>query len=254
MAEVAKDGGSNRLSRSPASDFTYNTTYEQAVELASKGWAEGSAEARSQQINLRSLLTKPGKRSEWRRVVAGGNLLINSYIQGKPDCYLRKRVVKSPIFIKIIISIAVSAGVDTDIIIMRGISIAILTEILERNGYRVDISIVEGGQWDNNRYNINITLKHYNESPDLDRIVFFTAHPATLRRLIFSFLESRGEKFRKEFNCYENGTYGYPIESSIDKGDIYIGKALVSEEAWGSTKKAFKTIQGILKKKGIDLN
>ena len=62
---------------------------------------------------------------------------------------------------------------------------------------------------------VDVVLKKHDQALDLSQLAFCLAHPAMLRRIMFSINELSG------WADLSNGSYGSPYEAT-NKGDLYI--------------------------------
>ena len=236
-------------------DFFMSETFEAALELAIKGWPEGAKQARTISISAAENLQRTAApRREWHRAVyGGGGLLVNSYLQGQPDCYLHKIKERSNNFIRLVLNVGAVGAVSSEILVRRGVTAAAVCEYLELNCYRVKIQFAyrnASGDYDAEWL---VTLKNFNESLDLDRIAFFLGHPSCLRRLIFSHEETFSAPWRRALNIGNN--YGRGSDTGrelLGEDSIYLGRADTGNN-WHSVEAAIVEMKTVLAKKGIKI-
>jgi len=245
---VLKD--ENRSSRTGGFAFTGTKNFQEALDLAKKGWPEGTKRARSFSMKIKKALDATGYKKEWRsEVYGGGTLQVTAYIEGRPDCYRHLKKKTSQKFLRIVFSGGASGTVGKDTLIIRGAMAALLCETLEAEGYRVQVDLAFCTE-DELKLETTVTLKNYSESIDLDRLVFFTAHPSSLRRLSFSQRECLPKEIRELIGI--PGDYGIPSNPD-DRGDIWFPSARSNDPAWQTPESAAAFVRRMLAEKGIEI-
>jgi hypothetical protein len=248
----------DRYSRGYHPQFTLTDSFDEALTLAKLGWREGAAKAREMSQRLSGSF--PGEvrnRREWRpQVYGGGTLNVASYLQGRPDCYSHRSFQRADKFVRIVMNIGALASVEPETMIARGVAAAALTDYLELNGYRVSILMVSKCSRGLGDYSIGLSvpLKNYNEALDLDRVVFFTAHPASLRRLVFSYRETQPLAIRTELGVDESMSYGRSVDvpELVKPTDIYFPK-VSGYDGWTDAETAAVKLKAILENYGIKI-
>lgn len=244
----------DRSSRQPSSDWYGNVSWEQTLELARLGWPDGARRAREFSARLLSELSFSGgaERTWIAGPYGGGSLQMPAYLQGAPNCYLHPRKIPSNKFARVVISGTVSAVISADTMIARGVVATVICDALEAHNYRVQIDLAQSTGRYPDHHETFITLKNYQEPLDLDRVVFFAAHPASLRRLAFSFWETQEKNFRHKYNIKAGGGYGRPCEVE-DRGEIYFPMGSAGQTAWSNPAAAIEHLRKLLAERGIEL-
>jgi hypothetical protein len=247
-----------RFSRGYHPEFTLTDSFDEAMTLARMGWREGADKAREMSQRLSGSF--PGEvrnRREWRpQVYGGGTLNVASYLQGRPDCYSHRSFQRADKFVRIVMNIGALGSVLPETMIARGVAAAALTDYLELNGYRVSILMVSKCSRGLGQYSIGLSvpLKNYNESLDLDRVAFFTAHPSSLRRLVFSYRETCPAGLREQLGVDESMSYGSSVDvpELIKPTDIYFPK-VTGYDGWDDAESAAVKLREILANYGIKI-
>jgi len=240
----------NRDSRKVGS-WGGTNTFDKAIDLARKGWKKGAALAKELSEFMTANLTTTTHhkvRTFSRQPYGGGSLLIPVVLSGMPNPYVHSRHETNTKFIRLVVNGLASGGIDTQVMIQKGVVASALVELLELNGYRVQVDLVFPVQGSGSIMKLEIVLKSFQESLDLDRITFFTANPASLRRLCFSWMECQDKRFRAIYDV--GGSYGSPADA-IDKGDIYLPKMSWGEHQFSTKERALEYCLGILSQHGI---
>ena len=232
-------------------------TWEQAKQMAVSGWREGMQEIDRYRAKIVPIVTEKVLRPKQIYSVAGYNVDVGSFMANEPECFLSReyeeRNYPGQIY-KIVASISFSWDIKPETIIQRGAMICALIDAIEFAGHRAEVICnwaVSAGSYDNDRQGknkergwleVSVTVKKVSQPLEMSDLAFCLAHPAMLRRIMFSVAELEGWS-------YFASAYGCPAEAS-DKGDIYIREiysGTVSDE------KAIKWVLSELEKLEIDI-
>ena len=171
---------------------------------------------------------------------------VGAFLSNMPECFFdreyEKRNYPGGLF-TLVVSCSYSCNVSTDVVIQRGALICALVDALEYAGNRVEVICNETSTSGNYKNETDIVIKKHDQPLDLTGLAFCLAHPAMLRRILFSINELSGW-------ADLSNDYGYPAEASY-KGDIYIdeinsGKITDSE--------ALIWLKEKLKSLGVEMN
>jgi hypothetical protein len=197
------------------------------------------------------LQTVKGMRMGYQSVpYGGGNFLHDNYIKGLPEICNMRKPIPSKKFCSILVNNGVSAGISTDVMIIRGVAAIALVQALESINYRVSVKVCYAVQRRNTLQCV-INLKAFDQSLEIDRLSFFLADPSSFRRLCFSHMETRDNPIRDEMI---HNSYGTPIEidkSLIGPKDIYFPKSHLHEPQWSSVEGTVEYLRILLKKYGV---
>lgn len=233
------------------------STFEEAVSLARNGWPEGLEKAAMFDAVLEQIIAEKMFEPEAKWDVSGDWIDIGRFVTGEPEVFGEyvetevQRTATPPKIIRIVVNVCVSAGVDTGVIIKRGAAMTALVTALERHGRRCEIDVVAPNQmgYNSQRFDLVIRAKEAGEPMQLDKMVFLMAHPAILRRLIFS----SWEHGNRDATPSRHSGYGRVAEMPDDqRGDIYLGGADLRRGNW-DLKSAEAWILNTLAEQGIAL-
>lgn len=232
-------------------------TWEETKEMAISGWREGMLEIEKYRAKIVPIITEKVLRIRQTYSVVGYNVDVGAYLSNEPECFISReyeeRNYPGKIY-KLVASISFSAAISPETIIQRGAMICALIDAIEYAGHRVEVICNDAmsacsseqcrkGQLKNRGWlEIAVNVKKTNQPLEMTDLAFTLAHPAMLRRIMFSVAELTGWS---DF-AYN---YGYPAEAT-DKGDIYIREiysGTVSDE------KAINWVLEELKKLNIDI-
>lgn len=219
--------------------FTGTATLADAVTLARRGWLDGNEAINKLRAHVETLLSGmvPVKRAQFR--MRGKKIDMGRYMTGRPDVFIRRedttvmRESHRPKVVRIVANLAASGAMSKETILRRGAAIVVLVDTLERRNVRCQVDLV----WCSaNRLNAgdkleyHVTVKLPGEAVAIDKLAFFTAHAASLRRLFFALAEHEPEPVRARFGMgKDKGGYGIPGVAS-DQGDIYLDRLLSSTD------------------------
>ena len=199
-------------------DWYGGVTWKEACQLATHGWEEGAREVEKYRALLYENLVQYLPRQNIENAVSGYAVDVGAYLSNAPECFYRREmnepVATAPV-VRIVVSLAFSASVRPEIITKRGAMICAMADAIEQLGYSVEIIGNDAVESRGKYSEINIVLKQSTCTLNVATLAFCLAHPAMLRRLLFSAEEKTGWA---DF-AY---AYGVPIDSS-NRGDIYFG-------------------------------
>ncbi len=230
-------------------------TWAEAEQLAIRGWREGLEEVEKYRAQMAPFITDKILRPLQVHAIAGYNVDVGAFLSNDPECFISRvyeeRNYPGKIF-KIVCSISFSAAIKPETIIQRGAMICALVDAVEFAGHRAEVicnfaaatndRYRDGKRKDQGWFEVDVRVKPTDQPVELSSLAFCLAHPAMLRRMVFSAAELVG------WSDFASN-YGYPAEAT-DKGDIYI------QEVFSGTvedKKAIAWVLAELEKLGINL-
>lgn len=216
-----------KSSRAYADKWSGDLDWKASKSLALMGWQEGLNEVDKFQVRISELLTSKIIRHKPVYSVAGNYIDIGSYLSNDPECFVTREYDEENQegkIITIVCSISFSAAIEPETIIQRGAMICALVDAVEYAGYRAEVicndacsrlsSDKEGNNKENGWFEVDVTVKKANQPLNRIELAFCLAHPAMLRRLLFSVAEIEG------WSDYAQN-YGFPAKAT-NKGDLYI--------------------------------
>ena len=129
--------------------------------------------------------------------------------------------------VRIGLTVGVSGDVKPEAIERRGAAVAALVQALQAAGRPVEVVVYDAGKTDKS-YMIRVTLLSPGQTLDVDVLAMALVNPATPRRLMFSWLETRE-------GAEELGAgAGYGIPADIPQGekdalDVYLGTQVIGK-------------------------
>jgi hypothetical protein len=256
----SKDGGYS---------FTGTRSYEEAIELADNGWAEGRDEALKMSQPLIDRLVQFIERPDIVYDVEGNGYDIGRFCSDDPECAIRMEneiveVPAPPRLIRIVFNNLASAGVDKEILTAKGAAVAALIELLEFAGNRVELVVLSHASGDSSRERIafmkSVTVKAFDQPLDMARIIFAIAHPAMMRRLGFRVAELASPVAQRAMHV--GGGYGYVVSTDQSellaeynlRPDLFFAASYLYDTQWGNEKATQKWVLETLKAQGVHIN
>ncbi|MFZ1694678.1 MAG: hypothetical protein WAT74_15885 [Flavobacteriales bacterium] len=248
----------NKASRqNDDSDWAGVRTWPEAKAMAISGWREGLERIERYRAQIAPVITQQVLRPRQVYSMAGHYVDVGSYLANDPECFITReyeqRNYPGRLF-KLVCSVSFSAAITPETIIQRGAMVCALVDAIEYAGHRVEVvcndasTISQAEAYRNGHhkpdgwFEVSVVVKKSQQPLEMTDLAFCLAHPAMLRRMMFSVAEIEG------WSDFAHN-YGYPAEAS-DKGDLYIrevfsGTVLDSE--------AIGWVLQELKKLGVDL-
>lgn len=179
--------------------FSGTETFEEAIDLATNGWQDGRERLEELRASLDRFVSGAvaAKSKTLHHDVTGEFLDVGRFLSGEPECFGEFReaeggTARSKV-VKIVANVSAIGSVDTPSIFSAGAAIFAAVDILESLGTRVELWLGSGSEnWNGGRLQVLVKIKDAGQPSEPDRIAFFLAHNATLRRLFFSVEAQRG--------------------------------------------------------------
>lgn len=168
-------------------EWTLGVNYEQALELARKGWSEGAKDLSSR---LEAHMPPRDKEDSWRYDVAGELPDIGRFLAGDPAHMRRHGHPKGhkPI-LAIAVNIRLMCSVKASAMANYGAALVAVIDRLEHMGRRVELTATFATQQSYSRVSCGWTVKKAEDPMDLAAVAFSIAHPAASRRIGFAMYE-----------------------------------------------------------------
>jgi hypothetical protein len=210
-----------------------------ARNLAVHGWPDGLAQVAEAKKLVKIPTALHAPQIVPRFSEEGDEVSVDRYLANEPDHWLDFPVQPTPQrgrICRVILSACASASFAPEQLIRRGAVAAALIDALESAGVRCEVSTIatmsveepaEDGQArgfgvpqsENYIASDAIILKRPEDPLDLERLVFWLAHPSALRRMFFRSLEDRDPGTF----AYFRSNYGKPADLPPPPDSIMIG-------------------------------
>lgn len=210
-------------------EWSGGLTWEQAKVMARSGWVDGMKKIEKYRVQIFNKIAEKILKADPVNAVSGYSVEVGRFLAGQPDCFTAKDLNEKNYpgrIYKIVCSVSFSASIKPETIIQRGAMICAMIDAIEFAGHRAEVvcnSAMCAGQredYGKEKYNfqgwmeISVVVKKSSQPIEMTDLAFCLAHPAMLRKIMFSVAEIEGWS---DFTS----NYGYPAEAT-DKGDIYI--------------------------------
>jgi hypothetical protein len=224
-------------------------TWEEAKLMAISGWLEGMNEIEKYRAQILPIIAEKVLRPQQIYAIAGYNVDVGSFLANEPECFIAREYEEKNYpgrIYKIVCSISFSAAITPETIIQRGAMICALIDAIEFAGHRAEVicndamsssdyaEYRQGKNKERGWFETSVMVKKSTQALEMTDLAFCLAHPAMLRKIMFSVAELNG------WSDFVHN-YGYPAEAT-DKGDIYI------EEVFSGTVPDKHAITWVLKK------
>jgi hypothetical protein len=189
-------------------DWHGTNTYPQAYKLAKFGWDDGLKRL-SKQVKAAKKLVAPVTKRTRKYDVAGHFPNPARAAAGEPFAMVHKgRDFKQRPIVKIAVNFGYNADVDSERIMKWGAAICSYIDALEENGFTVEVSSNSQTKgYENHSLMFEFALKKAGSRMSMASMVFWLAHPASLRRIEFSAME------RLDVEDYYGGSYGRAVNN-----------------------------------------
>lgn len=215
-----QDSDANEKASRDESDikWTGGLTWEEAKAMALTGWVEGMKKIEKYRASILPFIASKILRPYPTNSMVGYCVDVGSYLSNQPECFFNReyheRNFPGKIF-KIVCSISFSAAISPETIIQRGAMVCALIDAIEYAGHRAEVICNDASRNEiGGRFEVSLVVKKSHQPLEMTDLAFCLAHPAMLRRIMFSVAELN------RWSDFAIG-YGYPAEAT-DKGDIYI--------------------------------
>jgi hypothetical protein len=170
-------------------------------------------------VELSEIIATKIVRYEPEYGVGGGIVDVGAFLSNSPEYFMIKKPTEKEQegkIVKLVCSISFSAAIDSKVIIQRGAMVCALADAIEMSGFRCEIIVNTTSFSKSRKFEVDVILKKAQQSLNITELAFCLAHPAMLRRFMFSVAELEG------WADYAHA-YGIPHEAK-DKGDLYINE------------------------------
>jgi hypothetical protein len=240
MADKNPDSDDWRSSRNSDTGWSGTPSFKAAMKLCREGWPAGRKKILDLKDKLKDDFFNKMKKVDIQWDVVGEQVDVGRFIEGVPECMavFNTKDGMGKGVVTIMLNIAASNNVPTDVITRRGAAALTIVDVLEDMGFRCEVRFGQAvkpsgyGTTRDDFYEVATVLKHAAQAVDLDTLAFALAHPSMLRRIIFSVEENEEEAIRYRFGfTKELGGYGYPAEMrSLDDVDMLFPHLNYSEK------------------------
>lgn len=209
--------------------FTETKNFEEAKDLLLHGWEHGTKD-----IKARVEAKNTGISLKQKTVydVAGYQCSVPRYLQGIPTNMISKKpIAQKNKVITINKMCSYCASVSSSTIITESVKVLQLVNRMEKQGYRVNLNVLFGGETRMTKSVVKVRIKLSTQKLNIKQTAFPLVHPSMLRRVVFAVWERSEECSR---GCFECG-YGKPsgrgtFERVLNKGEYLIPAELVETE------------------------
>lgn len=227
-ADTPGDGKSSHRERPAGDDWAGTETFEQALELARRGWPEGAERISTLRATLENVVQKTvvAKSAQLRWDVAGDFLDIGRVLTGEPDSFgsFVEAEANQPAarVVRLVCNVSARAEVKAPSIFSAGAAVVAAVDVLESLGHRVELWLGSGSENYLDRgkkLTVLVKIKEASQAVDLDRLAFLAASNASLRRIFFSVEEDLGFPPGSSRTCPLKVAPGAVITPEVENAD-----------------------------------
>lgn len=183
------------------SGWTFGLGYDAALDLALKGWPDGTDRLAK---GVRALPAPTATHHKRMHDVGGDFPDVARYLSGMPDSMIRRgRQTGVKPIVHLVVNVAVSANITAYQFLTMGTAMALVIDQLEASGRRVELDTALLHSMPAGPSLEGWKIKRADEHLDFGVLAFSLAHPASARRLSFALRERTGR-------AYQTTGYGYP--------------------------------------------
>lgn len=209
-------------SRTNSESFAFSADWDHHVDLMTTGWADGRKQFADARAASGVPVTAPVVESfEAHFDVCGSVVDMGRYVDGEPENMLDYRLEQiegTGNIITIVAGGAVTGSTGTDSMIRYGVALACTVDLLESNGYRVELLVAYSSKHPSytqhlgkEHLNAVVPIKRADEPLDVERFVKTLVCPSWFRRGVFRVDEAMVHELSKGAHAIEaltNRGYG----------------------------------------------
>lgn len=218
-------------------DWSGTDSLAEAFKLARFGWPEGREKMQPMKRRVEELVRqRVNSRQEVLWDVAGSVVDVGRFCGGEPENMMYFEPMPTDgkgRIVKLSVNVTASAGIKAENIFWRGAAIIALVDLLESNGFSVEIEACDGRRGGGMKLEYRVPVKVPGYALDEDRLTFVLASPAFLRRILFAVNEREPEAVRRAIGI--GGGYGVPCEVTQKPSGEDTGICLQSLKLWERT-------------------
>lgn len=199
-------------------EFSGTACFEDAVSLASQGWADGLRKMRLALDAVTASSTALGPAPAYLLDVAGAYPMPAIAAAGDVFCMVNPAPVSDRVrpIIKLASSVATGAQATAAQIFNYGAGLVAIIDALETQGFSVELTSLRVVSWGDNRATIKTQVKGAGEAADLERLAFCLGHASYNRRIHFGVLEALfPSSYRTSYGSPKLPEHGRDVESDV---------------------------------------
>lgn len=178
--------------------WDFNAGWAGALKMAEDGWEEGRGSIYKASETIFDILDPENPMMGVDRDVVGHTVDVGRFVSGDPECMITTApgVGRAPL--KVVAVCGALGNVDAQRMAHRGAATVALVDYLETLQYRVELWAAYHNEHGGNKAAVAVCVKEADQPVDLDRLGFFIAHPAAMRRINFAWREAQDQQYRED--------------------------------------------------------
>jgi hypothetical protein len=179
-------------------DFYWSKTFPDACRIQREGWQEGADKVARHREGFTAFIAAAvnAKSVQPSWDVCGQWYDPAKFFAGEPEYWYDERHTgeqASSRVVSIRLNNCVSAAVDPNIIVARGLAVLVAVDLLEACGIRCEVVIGTATKgYDGTLAESNVIVKRAGDNAEPNALAFNIAHPSFFRRFGFRFMELHG--------------------------------------------------------------
>lgn len=175
---------------------------EDALELLKWGWGRGAELIRTANIEFESLQQEIEAFAP-SYDVAGSMVDVAAYLNGDPDCMITPSLeFQATQGVRIVSNMAVSGQVNIKSMITKGIAMSALVSTLFILGIPTEVWVAETTYHFGSRTAVFFKAKEAQDYLDLEKLAFYTAHPAMSRVISWWVIDKSYQAIQRANDIY----------------------------------------------------
>ncbi len=247
---------SSQSSQKESSNSWYGCPFDEAINLAKRGWRDGAVKVRQAFAKLPAPTLSAG--NAWRYDYYGEQIDMSRFSSGEDACFRTRNGNNRgrAKLVRILVPMAYPCSTASSSVINRGSAIISVVDALEMTRRTVEVvasfsSTSDGDREPTSGFHMNhcVVVKQAGQPFDIPRMAFFLAHTASLRRIGFALMETV-----KQAEDSHAGSYGYGCDIHPDEqSHTSIALPELHGGDWSSPEKARDTLATIIREQGHTL-
>lgn len=211
-------------------DFSMCASLADAISMARAGWSEVRPKVDDIFDSVAERIAdRLDSRFQTLHNYSGFSVDMGRYLQGDPECmldYVPEEQRAMGRVVKIVFNVACPYYIPAETILRRGVAIVALIDTLHKLGVGIELwadESIEGRS--GGKYSNRCKIHESSQMLDINSVMFAVAHPAMLRRVLFSMQEQ--SKLADKQGAKIGGGYGLPVNTHRNAGldfDVVVDK------------------------------
>lgn len=212
LLNYAEHNPNPESSNNHGDDFSMCKSLQDAIGMARDGWHDVRPEVDKifGDVAMR-IADRLESRFQTLHNYSGFSVDMGRYLQGDPECmldYVPEEQQAMGRVVKVVVNLAARWDIPAETILKRGVAVVALLDTLHKLGVGIELWAEESISKNSAKFSNRIKIHDSSQMLDINSVMFAVAHPAMLRRVIFSMQEQSAKA--KQQGAHSGGGYGKP--------------------------------------------